>query len=68
MVYVPNTIRIPTHGVDFSHQGLRFGERTRNCQWSRRKVKREEGKKRGARKRKGLTALVYAEVMPGWLA
>jgi hypothetical protein len=44
--YVPNTIRIPTHGVDFSHQGLRFWGRTRNRQWSCRKVSRGEGRKR----------------------
>jgi hypothetical protein len=43
--YLPNTIRIPTHGVDFSYQGLRFGERTRNRQWSRRRVSREGRKK-----------------------
>jgi hypothetical protein len=44
--YVPNTIRILIHGVDFSHQGLRFWERTRNRQWSRYKVSRGEGMKR----------------------
>jgi hypothetical protein len=27
MTYVLNTIRIPIHGVDFSHQRLGFGER-----------------------------------------
>jgi hypothetical protein len=52
MTYVPNTIRIPTHGVDFSHQGLEFGERTRNRQWSRRKVSRGEGRKKD-REREG---------------
>jgi hypothetical protein len=44
--YVPNTIRIPTHGVDFSHQGLGFWGRTQNHQWSRCKVSRGEGRKR----------------------
>jgi hypothetical protein len=44
--YVPNTIRIPTHGVDFLHQGLRFGERTQNRQWSCCKVSRGEGRKK----------------------
>jgi hypothetical protein len=46
MTYVPNSIRIPTHGVDFSHHGLRFGDRTQNCQWNRRKVRRGEERKR----------------------
>jgi hypothetical protein len=32
------------------------------------KRRRKKERKRGARKRKGMTALVYAEVMPGWLA
>jgi hypothetical protein len=27
MAYVPNMIRIPTHGVDWWHHGLRVGER-----------------------------------------
>jgi hypothetical protein len=51
MIYVPNTIRIPTHEVDFSHQGLRIGERTQNHQWSRRMVNREEGRKKEMRKK-----------------
>jgi hypothetical protein len=46
MTYVPNTIRIPTHGVDFSHQGLGFWRRTQNRQWNHRKVSRGEGRKR----------------------
>jgi hypothetical protein len=44
--YVPNTIRILTHRVDFLNQGLGFGERTQNHQWSRRKVNRGEGRKK----------------------
>jgi hypothetical protein len=44
--YVPNTIRIPTHGVDFLHKGLGFWGRTQNRQWSRHKVSRGEKKKR----------------------
>jgi hypothetical protein len=28
MTYIPNMIMIPTHRVDFSHQGLEFGKRT----------------------------------------
>jgi hypothetical protein len=46
MTYVPNTIRIPTHGVDFSHQGLEFWGRAQNRQWIHRKVSRGEGRKR----------------------
>jgi hypothetical protein len=46
MTYIANTIRIPTHGVDFSHQGLRFWGRTQNHQWSHHKVSSEEGRKR----------------------
>jgi hypothetical protein len=46
MTYVPNTIRIPTHGVDFTCQGLGFWGRTQNCQWSHHKVSRGEGRKR----------------------
>jgi hypothetical protein len=55
-MHVLNTIQIPTHGVDFSHHGLRFGERTQNRQWSRHKVRREGRKKRGEeeREREGL--------------
>jgi hypothetical protein len=46
MIYVANTIMIPTHGVDFSHQGLGFWGRTQNHQWSHRKVSSGEGRKR----------------------
>jgi hypothetical protein len=46
MTYVPNMIRIPTHGVDTSHQGVGFGERTRKHQWSRRKLRRGEEMKK----------------------
>jgi hypothetical protein len=60
--YVPNTIRIPTHGVDFSHQGLRFGERTQNHQWNRRKVSRGEGRKK-EREREGSNILPRSHVM-----
>jgi hypothetical protein len=49
--YIPNTIRIPTHGVDLWHHGLRFGERTPNCQWSHHKVKRGEGGRKERRKK-----------------
>jgi hypothetical protein len=66
--YVPNTIRIPTHVVHFSHQGLRFGERTQNHQWSSHKVRRGEGRKKEiGRKRKGCTVLLYAGVVSVWL-
>jgi hypothetical protein len=46
MTYVPNTIRISAHVVDFSHQGLRFWGRTQNCQWSHSKVSRGDRRKR----------------------
>jgi hypothetical protein len=45
MAYVPNTIGIPTHGVDLRHHGLGFGGRSKNHQWSCRKVERERRKK-----------------------
>jgi hypothetical protein len=51
MMCVPNTIRIPTHGVDLRHDGLGFGERTPNRQWSHRKVKREERRRKERRKK-----------------
>jgi hypothetical protein len=51
MTCVPNTIRIPTHGVDLRHDGLGFGERTPNRQWSHRKVKREERRRKERRKK-----------------
>jgi hypothetical protein len=60
-------IRIPTHEVDFSHQGLAFGERTRNLQWSRRKVSRGEGWKKERedeeRKREGTHILPVSRAM-----
>jgi hypothetical protein len=46
MTYVPNMIMILTHGANFLHQGLRFGERTQNRQWSHRKVRIGEGRKK----------------------
>jgi hypothetical protein len=49
MMYVPNTIRIPTHGVDLWHHGLWIGERNPKSlmeplpsQERRRKKEREE--------------------------
>jgi hypothetical protein len=53
MTYVPNTIRIPTHGVNFYHHRLGFCERTQNHQWSHHKVRREGRKKEKRRKEKG---------------
>jgi hypothetical protein len=49
-MYIPNTIRIPTHGVDLWHHVLEFGERTPNQQWSRCKVKGEERRRKERRK------------------
>jgi hypothetical protein len=55
--YVPNMIRIPTHGVNFSHQGpVNRGER------------RKEERKIAGRKRKGGVALFCPVVTSGWLA
>jgi hypothetical protein len=52
MMYVSNTIRIPTDGVHLWHYRLGFGERTPNHQWSRRKVKREERRRKKEREKK----------------
>jgi hypothetical protein len=46
MTYVPNMIRKPTYRVDLLHHRLGFWGRSPNCQWSHRKVKREEGRKK----------------------
>jgi hypothetical protein len=43
--YVHNTIMIPTHEVDFSHQGLEFGKTIWNRQWSRWLIEKEGKKK-----------------------
>jgi hypothetical protein len=51
MMYILNTIRIPTHGVDLWHHMLGFGERTPNRQWSHREVKREERRRKERRKK-----------------
>jgi hypothetical protein len=49
-------IGIPTHGVDLRHHGLGFGERSKNHQWSRRKVEREGRKKvRSKKEREGVS-------------
>jgi hypothetical protein len=65
--YVPNTIRIPTHGVNFSHQGLGFGERTQNRQWSRRKVSRGEGRKKLRRKKEKGRGAIFCRWVAPWL-
>jgi hypothetical protein len=56
MIYISNTIRIPTHGVNLWHHGLGFGGRSPNHQWSHRKVKRGEGRKKERRKKGKRTA------------
>jgi hypothetical protein len=77
MTYVPTTIRISTHGVDFFHQGLEFGKRTQNRQWGCRKVSRGEGRKKEKeeeeREREGSHILPVSRVMvvdatPSWVA
>jgi hypothetical protein len=45
MMYVSNTIGIPTHEADLKHNGVGFEGRNKNCQWSRREVERERIKK-----------------------
>jgi hypothetical protein len=47
--YVPNTIRVPTHGVDLMHHDLPIGERTPKSpmelpQCEERKMKKERKK------------------------
>jgi hypothetical protein len=49
--YIPNTIRMPTHGVDLWHHEFGFVERTPNHQWRRRKVEREERRMKERRKK-----------------
>jgi hypothetical protein len=51
MIYIPNMIRIPTHEVDFLHQGLRFGETTWNYQWRHWWIEEKEGRKKEMRKK-----------------
>jgi hypothetical protein len=51
MKYVPNTIRICTHGVDLWHHGLEFKESTPNHQWSCPKVEREEKRRKKMRQK-----------------
>jgi hypothetical protein len=53
--YVPNTIKISTHEVDLKHHRVGFEERSKNRQWSRRKVERECRKKESKEKeRRGI--------------
>jgi hypothetical protein len=59
-MYVPNTISIPTHKVDFSHQALGFREITRNRQWNRRKVRRGEERKKEREEREREEGLPYS--------
>ncbi len=44
--YVPNTIRIPTHGVDLWHHGLEIGERN-----PKSPIKPSQGEKMRKKKR-----------------
>jgi hypothetical protein len=45
MMYVPNTIGIPTHEADLKHHGVGFEGRSKNRQWSCCEVERERRKK-----------------------
>jgi hypothetical protein len=52
--YVSNTIRIPTHEVDFSHQGHGFGENLKSTMEppvNRGEVRRKERRKKEKRRR-----------------
>jgi nucleosome binding factor SPN SPT16 subunit len=51
-MYVPNTIEIPTHEADLKHHGVGFEGRSKNRQWSHRKVEREHRKKVKSKKEK----------------
>jgi hypothetical protein len=66
MAYVPNMIRIPTHGVDWCHHGLRVGERKLKSlmeppQGEERKRKK---KNRGGRKKKRGGGTVGGPITP----
>jgi hypothetical protein len=68
-MYVPNTIRIPTHGVDLWHHGLQIGERNQKSpieppqgeESRRKKESEEEERKRGGRKRKKARGLLAGQ-------
>jgi hypothetical protein len=45
MMYVPNTIEIPTHKTDLKHHGVGSEGRSKNRQLSRREMKIERRKK-----------------------
>jgi hypothetical protein len=45
MMYVPNTIEIPTHKADLKHHGVGSEGRSKNRQLSRREMKIEHRKK-----------------------
>jgi hypothetical protein len=68
MTYVPNTIRISSHGIDFSHQVVRFEERTQNrnrtaAKWVEEKEGRKKEIEQEERKRDGSPILPVSHVM-----
>jgi hypothetical protein len=58
MTYVPNTIRTPTHGVDFSHD-LGRELKIANGAAVRSVEEKEEKKKERMQKEKGRKAIFY---------
>jgi hypothetical protein len=44
-MYVPNTIKIPTHEAELKHHRIGFEGRSKNRKWNRHKVEREHRKK-----------------------
>jgi hypothetical protein len=71
--YVPNTIRVPTHGVDLMHHDLPIGERTPKspmelpqCEERKMKKERDEGKRERKKREREACALFCIEVTPTW--
>jgi hypothetical protein len=60
MMYVSNTIGIPTHEADLKHNGVGFEGRNKNCQWSRREVERERIKKKNEEEEREREGVMYS--------
>jgi hypothetical protein len=63
MTYVPNMIRIPTHGVDWWHHGLRVGERKLKSLMEppQGEERKKEEKNRGGRKKREAVGLLVGQ-------
>jgi hypothetical protein len=59
--YIPNTIEIPTHEADLKHHGVGFEGRSKNRQWSHRKVEREYRKKESGEEEREIGGVVFRE-------